>query len=305
MVATSVGARVEIIARDDRVTPREGADATVRAIAESARAAVRDAGLPLHEIVAVGCASPGPLDHRAGIVHYTPNLPGFVDFPLASRVADALDGATVFLDRDTCMAAVAEGMIGAARGARDYVYVTVSTGLGGAIVSGGRMLRGAANTAGEIGHWPVAFQLDAARAASDGVPRCGCGSFGCVESFAGGRNIAETYGVGDAAEVFAAASRDEHRAKAIVELAERALASLAVGVVNGLSPSVIVIGGSIADKQPRHVLDPMRRAIAERAFRAPAAAVRVVPAALGADVGMVGAVLAARERISGKGEWFL
>ncbi len=305
MVATSDGARAEIIARDERVTPREGADATVQAVADSARAVARDAGLPLHEIVAVGCASPGPLDHRSGIVHYTPNLAGFVEFPLASRLADALDGATVFLDRDTCMAAIGEGTVGAARGVRDFVYVTVSTGLGGAIVSGGCMLRGAANTAGEIGHWPVAFQLDTSRAASDGVPRCGCGSFGCVESFAGGRNIADRYGVADAAEVFAAASRDEPRAKAIVELAERALASLAVGLVNGLSPSVIVVGGSIAEKQPRHVLDPMRLAIAQRAFRAPAAAVRVVPAALAADVGMVGAVLAARERVSGKGEWFL
>src|SRR6266545_2562580 len=165
--------------------------------------------------------------------------------------------------------------------------------------------RGAANTAGEIGHWPVAFQLDATRAASDGIPRCGCGSFGCVESFAGGRNMAERYGVADAAEVFAAASRDDPRAKAIVELAERALASLAVGLVNALSPSVIVVGGSIAEKQPRRVLDPMRLAIAQRAFRAPAAAVRVEPAALGGDVGTVGAVLAARERVSGKGEWFL
>ena len=167
------------------------------------------------------------------------------------------------------------------------------------------MLRGASNTAGEIGHWPVAFQLDASRDASADVPRCGCGSFGCAEAFAAGRNMAAAFGVADAAEVFAAAARGDERATTIVTRAERALANLAVGLVNVLNPALIVVGGSVAENQPDHVLAPMRRAIAERAFRAPAAAVKVVPAALGAEVGMLGAVFAARERLSGRGEWFL
>jgi len=238
-------------------------------------------------------------------VHEAPNLVGFIEFPLAARLSDALDGLTVFVDRDTAMAAIAEGRVGAARAARDFIYVTVSTGLGGTIVSGGRMLRGATNTAGEIGHWPVAFQLDTSRDAAEDLPRCGCGSFGCAESLAAGRNMADAYGVADTAEVFAAAARGDGRATAIVTRSERALANLAVGLVNVLNPALIVVGGSIADKQPAHVLEPMRRAIAERAFRAPAAAVRVVPAELGGDVGMLGAVFAARERLSGRGEWFL
>jgi len=253
----------------------------------------------------MGCAAPGPLDHRTGLVHEAPNLVGFKELPLARRLSDALDGLTVFVDRDTAMAAIAEGAAGAARGARDFVYVTVSTGLGGTIVSGGRMLRGATNTAGEIGHWPVAFQLDARRDASAEVARCGCGSFGCAESFAAGRNMADAYGVAGAAEVFAAAAKGDARAMEIVTRAERALANLAVGLVNVLNPALIVVGGSVADHQPEHVLAPMRRAISERAFRAPAGAVKVVPAALGADVGMLGAVFAARERLSGRGEWFL
>ena len=277
----------------------------VRAIADSARASALEAGLPLHELLAAGCSAPGPLDHRTGLVHEAPNIVGFREFPLASSLSDALDGMTVFLDRDTAMAAVAEVAIGAARGQRDWVYVTVSTGLGGSIVSGGRMLRGATNTAGEIGHWPVAFQLDPSRDAGADLPRCGCGSFGCAESFAAGRNMADAYGVADAADVFAAAARGDARASTIVTRAERALANLAVGLVNVLNPALIVVGGSIADNQPAHVLEPMRRAIAERAFRAPASAVRVVPAALGADVGMLGAVFAARERLAGRGEWFL
>jgi glucokinase len=305
VIATLDGDHQEIVARDVRRTPRDGADSIIRAIADSARATASHAGIPLHELVAAGCAAPGPLDHRTGIIHEAPNLVGFIEFPLAARLSDALDGLTVFVDRDTAMAAIAESSSGAARGARDFIYVTVSTGLGGTVVSGGRMLRGATNTAGEIGHWPVAFQPDTSRDAGADLPRCGCGSFGCAESFAAGRNMADAYGVTDTAEVFVAAARGDARALTIVTRAERALANLAIGLVNVLNPALIVVGGSIADKQPAHVLEPMRRGIADRAFRAPASAVRLVPAALGGDVGMLGAVFAARERLAGRGEWFL
>ena len=293
-----------IISRDERRTPREGADAIITAIVASARDALRTASVQESDVVAAGCSSPGPLDHIRGRIIETPNLVGFRDIALAERLSDALR-TRVYLDRDTCMAAIAEGLVGAARGAKDFVYVTVSTGVGGGIVSGGRMLRGVTNTAGEIGHWPVGFQPDPSRAASDDIPRCGCGSFGCVEAFAAGAKLAEQYGAKGASEVYAAAERGEPRAKGLIVRAERALANLAVGLVNALNPSVIVIGGAIAAHQPEHVIEPMRRAIAERAFAAPAAAVRIVPAALAADVGMLGAVLEARERASGTGDWFL
>ena len=311
MVATFSDDVPRILTRDERPTPRgamgesDTATAIVSAIAASARAAVASARLGIADIAAAGCSAPGPLDHVTGVIHETPNLAGFHETPLASLLSAALGGIRVFLDRDTCMAAIAEGLAGAARGARDHVYVTVSTGVGGAVVSGGRLLRGATNTAGELGHWPVAFAVDPARAADDGLPRCGCGSFGCVESFAAGANMARQYGAAEAEEVYAAATRGDARAAAIVARAERALAALAVGVVNALNPSILVVGGAIAEHQPAHVLEPMRRAVRDRAFAAPSGAVRVVPAALGADVGMLGAVLEARERAAGRGDWFL
>ena len=296
--------RPTITSRDERATPRDGPDAIIGAIVASARAALSRANVSAAAVVAAGCSSPGPLDHTTGIVLETPNLVGFREIHLADRLAERL-GTKVFIDRDTCMAAIAEGMVGAARGAKDFVYVTVSTGVGGSIVSGGRMLRGVSNTAGEIGHFPVALQLDASRPANDDLPMCGCGSYGCVEAFAAGSKMAEMYGAKDAGEVYVAAARGEQRAIAVVTRAERALANLAVGLVNVLNPSVIVVGGSIAEHQPGHVLEPMRRAISERAFKVPALAVRVEPAALGADVGMLGAVLEARERAASRGAWFL
>jgi glucokinase len=267
----------------------------IASIAESSRAALATVGTSPSQLAGAACSAPGPLDHIRGIVHDAPNINGFANVPLAAGVAKALGIAAVFLDRDTVMAAIGEAVAGAAKGVRDFVYVTISTGVGGALVSGGRMLRGVTNTAGEIGHWPVALE----------GPRCGCGSYGCVESFAAGRFLAEAYGVDDTARVYAGAASGDAKAVAIIARAEAALGNLAISLVNGLNPAVIVVGGSVAEHEPSHTLEPMRRAIATRAFRVPAEAVRVVPAALGRDVGMLGAVISARERLAGRGDWFL
>jgi glucokinase len=289
---------VTLVGRDARPTPQTGPESVVAALVESARAALGAAGASIGDILAAGLSAPGPLDHRTGVILTTQNIAGFVDvnFPIAARVAAGLGGPPVFLDRDTVMAAIGEGTIGAAKGARDFVYLTVSTGVGGAIVSGGRMVRGASNTAGELGHFPVGFDRDV---------RCRCGSFGCVEGYAAGRNLAEAYGVADATIVYAKAAAGDPRAGALIARAEAALQNLAVGIVNALNPQRIVVGGSVAEHEPAHVLEPMRRAIAERAFKVPAAAVIVVPSALGGDVSIVGSALAARDRANGKGQWFL
>jgi glucokinase len=289
---------VALIGRDARATPQSGPDAVVAALTGSARAALGAARIAIADIAAAGLSAPGPLDHRTGVILTTQNIAGFMDanFPMAARLAAELDGPQVFLDRDTVMAAIGEATIGAAKGVRDFVYLTVSTGVGGAIVSGGRMVRGATNTAGELGHFPVGF---------DSAVRCRCGSFGCVEAYAAGRNLAEAYGVSDASIVYAKAAAGDARGITLITRAEAALSNLAVGIVNALNPERIVVGGSIAEHEPGHVLAPMRRAIAERAFKVPAAAVTVVPSALGADVSIIGAALAAHDRASGRGEWFL
>ena len=289
------GGRPRILGDATRATPSTGRpDDVIAELAAAANAALESAGRELRDVVAVGCAAPGPLEPHRGIVHVAPNIPGFEKVALADSLSRLLGGTPVFLDRDTVIAAIAEGMTGAAHGERDYVYVTVSTGVGGAIVSGGRMLRGATNTAGEIGHWPVDLE----------GPKCGCGSFGCVESFSGGRNIAQQFGTRDAGDVYRAARAGDVRARELVARSEAALAALAIGLVNGLDPAVIVVGGGITEHEPQHVLEPMRRGIRERTLRVPGREVDVRPAALGPDVGMIGAVLSAQERAAGRGSWF-
>ena len=271
--------------RDERETPTSGRPDIEAALAESVRAAAGAA----RDLEAVGVAAPGPLDHRTGVVHQAPNLTDFRDVPLAADLQRLL-GVPVFVDRDTVVAALAEAMAGAAQGARDFVYVTISTGIGGAIVSHGRMVRGVTGTAGEIGHWPVD---------PDG-PRCGCGTSGCIESIASGSAIARAFGAESAAATFTAARAGDESARAILDRAGRALGDLAVGAVNLLNPALVVVGGGVTRNEPKFVLGAMRDAVERRAFAVPARAVRIVPAALGDDVGLVGALLMARERLAGR-----
>lgn len=261
-------------------------------------------------ILAVGISSPGPVDPASGVVVDPPNLgPTFHDIPLAGIVEREL-GLPAVLDRDTQVAALGEGAYGAAQGVADFVYVTVSTGVGGAVVSGGRLLRGPDGTAGELGH--VLVDRDG--------PLCGCGARGHLEAFASGRAIAtrarealasgaagtdgplaalarehgESFG---AREVARAEEQGDPAAAAIMADARDAFAQACVSFADVFDPDLIVVGGGLAVGQGDRLLDPARDAVRRLAFRLPAARVRIVPAALGPDVSLVGAGVLARERL--------
>ncbi|HXG41060.1 MAG TPA: ROK family protein, partial [Candidatus Limnocylindrales bacterium] len=173
------------IARVSVETPTEdGPEAIVAACIAVARS-VRErvpADLAPDGLEAIGISSPGPLDPWAGVVVEPPNLgPRFVDVPLAAELEAAL-GLPAYLERDTNVAALAEQAYGAGRGIDDFIYLTVSTGVGGAVVTDGRLLLGPDGVAGELGHLVVDFGPDAAP--------CGCGGFGHVEAYASGRALA-------------------------------------------------------------------------------------------------------------------
>ncbi|HEX5465504.1 MAG TPA: ROK family protein [Candidatus Limnocylindrales bacterium] len=234
---------------------------------------------------ALGISAPGPLDNRAGVLLDPPNLgPALHDLPLGPRLGAAL-GLPVAMDRDTHIAALAEQAFGAARGVDDFVYLTVSTGLGGAIVAGGRLFGGPDGLAGELGHLPVAV---------DGPP-CACGGRGHLEAVASGSAIAraarETMGRDlDARAVAEAEEAGDPAAAAIMERARQAFAAALVGIVDALTPRLIIVGGSLARGQGERWLGPARERVAREAFRRPAARVAIVPAALGDDVGLAGAI---------------
>lgn len=257
--------------------------------------------------VAIGISAPGPIDPWAGIILDPPNLgTGFRDIDLAPRVAAAIGLPTV-LDRDTQAAALAESLVGAATSTRDFVYLTVSTGIGGAIMTDGRLLRGPDGTAGELGHL----------VADVNGPLCGCGARGHLEGIASGTGMGrlavaearagrsawltrrlEERGDGrlTGRDVADAEEAGDVAATAIVARARAAFAAACVTIADVFDPDLIVVGGGIADAQGDRLLEPAQRAVAELAFRAPARRTRVVAAGLGDDVGLVGAAALVAER---------
>ena len=282
--------------RAEPTNDEAGAGAVVTRIGEVA-AAVRSeasaAGLP--EPIGVGISSPGPLDPWRGIVLDPPNLRGWHDVPLAERVAGQLE-LPAFLERDTNVAVMAEWRYGAARGTRDAIYITVSTGVGGGIIVDGRPLVGRDGTAGEVGHLVV--ELDG--------PTCGCGGIGHVEAIASGtaleRDGAALIARGSApilaalardgatvdAQLIAQAADDGDAAcVALLDRAWVAIGALCASLVNLLNPEVIVIGGGIAEHRPR-LFEVARTELVRRAMPGLAERVRIVPAALGADVSLIG-----------------
>ena len=264
--------------------------------------ATRDTASPeiVESIVGVGISSPGPVDPRAGVVVEPPNLgPGFHDVPLADAVEAAL-GLPTFLDRDTNVAALGEAAFGAGRGQPDFIYVTVSTGVGGSIVTDGRLFHGPDGMAGELGHVPVDLE----------GPRCGCGGRGHLEAVASGTALArearqaveagtspflaqraETVGTEElsARDVAAGEDAGDSTCAALMDRARRAIATACVGFVNAFNPHRIIIGGAIAEAQGERLLGLARDTVAREGFSRLAASVEIVPPELGPDVSLAGA----------------
>ena len=276
--------------------------ARIRQLADATRVEAAAQGLP--PPVGVGISSPGPLDPWTGVVLAPPNLAGRRDVPLREVVEAAL-GLPTFVERDTNVAAQAEWRYGAGRGTRDLVYVTVSTGIGAAAIIDGRPLTGPLGTAGEFGHLVV--ELDG--------PRCGCGGIGHVEAIASGtalaregRELVRRHAAPvladlvpgpeavEAAHVARAAAGGDGACRALLERAWVAVGALCASIVNALNPEVIVIGGGIAEHQPR-LFEVARAELPRRALPHLVDRVRIVPAALGADVSLIGAWPIVQERI--------
>ena len=287
-----VGGDGSVAARQSVRTPDGGPEAIIdrmAAMIAGIEDATGESGLP------VGAAIPGPLDPATGIVAYTPNLPGWRRFPLGDRLRERL-GRPVRLVNDGSSAAVGEARFGVARGCPDLVYLALGTGVGGGIVSGGRLIEGATGLAGELGHVTVAL---------DGG-RCTCGSIGCLETFAAGwaitrdarlvagtaegRRLRELAGDNPVTPplVAAAAAGGDPAALRLLARSGRALGA-AMGVfVNIFNPRLIVVGGGIATLgEP--LLGPAREAVADHCFPLAREEVRIERSVLGDDTALLGA----------------
>jgi glucokinase len=226
--------------------------------------------LDLRGVDAVGVGCGGPMD--LGGTRVSPlNIPAWRDFPLRDRLA-AHTGLPVFVDNDAKALALGEGWLGAARGARNYVAMVVSTGIGGGIVCDGRLLDGEDGNAGHIGH--VIVEPDGRE--------CGCGARGCVEAEASGSAIERITG------------RPAKDAPPDVVVRTGTLVGRAVGsVANLLDVRLAVVAGSVALGFGEPFFAAAQREIDARCRLAFSAPTRIIPAGLGGDGPLIGAAAVA------------
>ena len=265
------------------------------ALAEGCMEETRRA-IPGAEILGVGAGAPGPLDTRRGIVLLTPNL-GLVNFPLRQIIRDRL-GLDAELDNDANCAVLGEWWVGAARGTRHAIGITIGTGIGGGLILEGKLYHGASDVAGEIGHTTIDTE----------GRRCKCGNYGCLEAYASGPNIAiravealETGAesrlsamVGGALDritaqtVYEAAQAGDEIALEVVNDTARFLGTGVANLLNVFNPEVVVVCGGVTQAGD-HLFVPLRREIARRAFKPAVAACRIVPGELSGTAGVYGA----------------
>ena len=282
-------------------TPASDQDAALPAI-ESAVASVID-----DDVVAIGIGMAGLVDGDTGVLLTTPNLV-WRNLPLGERLHAAFS-LPVSVDNDATSAAWAERSLGSSRGYDDSLFVGVGTGIGGGIVMGGRIVRGAHGLAGEIGH--VIVEPDG--------PVCGCGNRGCWEQVASGLAIARAgartvedepgSAIGRLVDgdprrvtgeiVTEAARAGDAAATALLSEVGRRLGEGVAGLVNVLDPEIVVIGGG-ASEAGELLLAPLRAAFVASVEGVDVRPeVPIVPAALGNDAGAIGAGLLALEGFAG------
>ncbi|UEM23258.1 ROK family transcriptional regulator [Skermanella mucosa] len=242
---------------------------------------IAEIGETWSSVRALGVGIPGLMD-RNGTLILAPNL-GWRDVPIRAMLEEIFD-CPVEVDNDTKAAAIAERLFGLCRETDDYVYLTGDSGVGGALVLGGRVYRGAGGFAGEIGHTKV----------SPEGRRCGCGRRGCLETYVSEAAILRTLadrGI-DAADIGAVAGLAAEGRAGVRELLDevaRHLGFALSNIVNILNPGLIVLGGNLA-VVGAHIVPGLERAIAEHALGPPAAGVSVRVSPLGEDAVPMGGI---------------
>ncbi|HKJ39122.1 MAG TPA: ROK family protein [Anaerolineales bacterium] len=250
------------------------------------------------EVTAIGIASPGPLDPYTGVILDTPNIPEWDNFPLVEKLTEQF-GVPVHLDNDANMAALAEWQYGAGVGHHDLVYLTISTGIGGGVISSDRLLQGFHGMGAELGHMLI----------DPNGPPCGCGHNGHIESYSSGPSIVRYFN--EQIDTGKKSSLQTHPNLGTAELAEAALTGdtlaisafnqaghyLGIAVANFLAifdPSILVFGGGVSQVGDL-LFKPFEESLRQHVFHPHYLDDLVITkAALGDDAGLLGALALAR-----------
>jgi glucokinase len=288
----------EILSSDRRATPAaEGPEATIQVMLDSIKQTIDRAGIKAAELDAICIGAPGLSNPETGVVFTSPNLPKWADVPLKNIIEDKT-GIKTFLINDANAAAIGEMYFGAARGARNFVYVTISTGIGGGIVIDGEIYAGSLGTAGEIGHMTI----------DTNGPNCNCGNTGCWETLASGTALAREakrrieegartlileYAGGNIEKVNAeivhkAAQQGDTLANELIAQTSYYIGVGLTNLINIFNPELIVIGGGLSNIGDM-LLEPAYKVAGERAYKVAFDSMRFARAELDKNSGVVGA----------------
>ncbi len=277
---------------------------TISGIIDSIKICQKQTGVTA-EAIGIGVA--GQIDKATGTVLQSPNLPEWRDVPLGMSLAREFH-IPVSVDNDVRVITWGEWKHGAGQGMDDLVCLFVGTGVGGGVVTGGRLLEGCSNTAGELGHLTV---VAAGR-------KCHCPNEGCLEAYAGGWAIAERaqdaaranpqageYMVkmaGDLAHISAITVSEAYRsgdalAYRLVKDTGKYLAAGVVSIVNAFNPCLIILGGSVILGLP-DLVTAVEKRVRELALQTPVKALKITTAALGNKAGVIGAAALARNTLN-------
>lgn len=270
----------------------EGEIPVLNRIIESIDKVIKDGNATYKEVKGIGIGIPGALNVEEGIILFTPNVP-FKNFNIVEPLKKKFE-IPVFIDNDANVATIGEYMFGAGKGFKDVIFLTISTGVGGGAILNGNIYRGNTSNALEIGHMTVA----------PGGPRCNCGNIGCVEATSSGTAIAKRgqealsskvetslrkYDNVTSYEVFTEAAAGDAVCKEIIDNALNYLGIAVANTVSIFDPAVIIIGGGVS-KAGDIVFETVRKVVDKRCFKSMAESVKIVPAGLGTDAGVIGAV---------------
>ncbi len=285
---------------------RKRAKTVLNNILSVAKTVIEKAKANKCKVLAIGMGTPGAVDHATGtIVSGAENIMGWKGVPIVPVLRREF-GLPSFVSNDVTLYALGEAMFGAGKGVKEIICLTVGTGIGGGIITGGKIYRGAKDGAGEIGHTTV--KLDG--------KKCKCGSFGCLERYASataianmGKQSCKKNGKGlilklaggskdkiTAKTVFDAAKKGDLAAKDIVEKTGRYLGAGIANFINLLNPEMVIIGGGVAEAG-NILLRVISKSVKTYGLRINTKDVRIVLGRLKTNAGVIGAAALAWQEI--------
>ncbi|HJV31658.1 MAG TPA: ROK family glucokinase [Bacillales bacterium] len=281
----------------------EGKNITIN-IAKSIAINLAKLKLNKQNLLGIGIGAPGPVNYQTGVILNAVNLGWSDSFPLKDLLERETD-LPVYIDNDANCAALGEMWKGAGNGAKDIVFVTIGTGIGGGIIINGEIVQGINGAGGEIGHI-TAMPINGSQ--------CNCGKTGCIETIASAtgivrlakeelltigtpgelHNILTKEGKITAKDVMVCAQKGDMIAKKVLNYVTFYLGFVLAGIANTLNPEKIVIGGGVS-KAGKILINPLKEQFAQFTFKPVRESTEIIVATLGNDAGVIGAAWLVRK----------